>query len=71
MSKDPQASYYDSGGLETIEIIKAKLGPEGFAAYCRGNAIKYLCRLGFKDDPARDAQKAANYAWWLSETLNG
>jgi hypothetical protein len=28
------------GKVECIDAIEAALGPDGFAAYCRGNAIK-------------------------------
>ena len=38
--------HYKTGGIETIDYIRAKLGPQAFADYCRGNAIKYLARIG-------------------------
>lgn len=57
------------GGIETIDFIRAKLGRFGFAAYCRGNAIKYLSRLGEKGNAAEDARKAEWYAARLAETL--
>jgi len=62
MSKDPKANYYDEGGIETIEIIKAKLTPEQFTGYCLGNCIKYLCRFNFKETKnMRDIEKSTNY----------
>lgn len=67
MSKDDKSTYYDVGGIETIDIIKAKLSPEEFRGFLKGNAIKYLCRAGHKGDPARDAEKAQIYAGWLVE----
>lgn len=70
MSKDTKSSYYDAGGIETLDIIKAKLTPEQYQGYLLGNAIKYLCRANFKtSESERDVEKAANYAKWLSETL--
>jgi len=30
VSADPKAVYYDAGGIETIEVIRAKLGPDLF-----------------------------------------
>jgi hypothetical protein len=71
MSRDPSSSYYDAGGIETLDIIKAKLTPEQFKGYLLGNAIKYACRINFKDaeNPGRDAQKASNYATWLAEEI--
>ena len=72
MSKDPKSSYYDVGGIETLDIIKAKLTPEQYQGYLLGNAIKYQCRMMHKspDSPQRDADKAANYSQWLSESLD-
>ena len=66
---DPKSRYYDAGGIETLDIIKAKLTPEEYRGYCKGNAIKYLCRMAFKhDDPTRDIDKVVNYAINLKET---
>lgn len=66
-----QPPHYTAGGIETIDFIRAKLGPEAFASYCRGNAIKYLARLGSKRDAAEDARKAEWYVRRLAETLEG
>lgn len=41
MSKDVKSSYYDAGGIETLDVIKAKLTPEQYQGYLQGNAIKY------------------------------
>ncbi len=51
------------GKVECIDAIEAALGNEGFAAYCRGNAIKYAFRAGKKGDAAQDIAKAA---WYLN-----
>jgi len=73
MSKDKIASYYDAGGIETLDIIKAKLTPEQYQGYLLGCSLKYQCRLMHKfsdeKDRKRDAQKAYNYARWLVETF--
>lgn len=74
MSKDPKSNYYDSGGIEVIEIIKAKLSPEEFRGYLRGNAIKYLSRITHKEKnnplaDSRDAEKAQYYVKWLNESI--
>lgn len=72
MSKDVKSSYYDAGGIETLDVIKAKLTPEQYQGYLLGNAIKYQCRMMHKtpDNPVRDAEKAANYSKWLAEELS-
>jgi len=67
MSKDKSAEYYDAGGIETIDIIKAKLTPEQFTGYLLGNAIKYYCRANWKGSLERDFEKAVNYGQWLKK----
>ncbi len=72
MSRDSNSSYYDVGGIEVIDIIKAKLTEEQYQGYLLGNAIKYQCRMMHKhsgEDIARDAEKASNYSKWLFETF--
>ncbi len=72
MSKDSKASYYDAGGIETLDIIKAKLTPEQYKGYLLGCSLKYQCRLMHKfddKDRIRDAEKAANYSLWLLEAF--
>jgi len=74
MSSDPINSppHFTYGGIETIDFLEAKLGPAGFAAYCRGNAMKYLARLGHKGDKTQavaDARKAEWYSRRLAESL--
>ena len=70
MSKDPKSSYYDAGGIETIEVIKAKLTPDEYQGFLKGNAIKYLLRAGHKGDAQRDIEKASTYTNWLLESFN-
>lgn len=55
-------AHYKVGGIETIDFIQAKLSPEEFAGYCRGNALKYLSRAGHKDAAAQEVGKAI---WYL------
>ncbi len=54
--------HYQTGGIEAIDYIQAKLTPEEFAGYCRGNALKYLSRAGHKDATAQEVGKAI---WYL------
>ena len=51
--------YQSDNGVECIDAIRAALGREGFIAYCRGNAIKYLWRD--KVDNVEDRNKAIWY----------
>jgi hypothetical protein len=56
--------HYQAGGIETIEVIRAKLGPEGFGYYCEGNVLKYLTRWRYKGG-VEDLRKAQVYLDWL------
>jgi len=67
MAHDVKAVYYDVGGIETIDIIKAKLTPDQFQGYCLGNIIKYACRMNYKKQMDRDIEKLGNYIKWLRE----
>lgn len=67
MSRDEKSAYYDHGGIETIDIIKAKLTPEQYKGYLLGTQIRYACRLNWKENPGRDAEKMSHYAKWLTE----
>ena len=53
-------AHYTKGGIETIDFIQAKLSPEEYRGYLRGNLLKYASRMGAKGED--DAGKAAWYA---------
>ena len=53
--------HYQGDGIECIDAIRAALGKEGFIAYCRGNALKYIWRE--KADSVEDRNKAI---WYLT-----
>lgn len=59
--------HYRVGGIEAIQYIEAKLSPEEYQGYLRGNALKYLSRMGYKDDVAEQARKAEWYCRRLAE----
>lgn len=67
MSKDPNSTYYDAGGMEVLDIIKAKLTPQQYQGFLLGNVIKYSCRMNHKGTFNRDSQKCAFYANALSQ----
>lgn len=68
-SVDP--GHYKTEGVEAIDAIRAALGHEGFIAYCRGQVMRYLWRLGKKDDALVEIGKAQVYAQWIKDTLDG
>ena len=60
--------HYKVGGIEVIDFIKAKLTPEEFRGYLKGNVLKYTSRAGYKDDAAKDIGKLVWYASKLQDT---
>lgn len=60
-----QPPHYTQGGVECIDGIDAALGPAGFAAFCTGNAIKYLWRWRHKGG-VEDLRKAR---WYLDRAI--
>ena len=63
-------TYYDVGGIETINIIRAKLTKEQYIGYLLGNIIKYSTRLNYKGHMKVDSTKLADYSRWLEEALH-
>ena len=57
--------HYTDGGIETIDYLEAKLGPDGFRAFCIGNALKYVSRAGKKADLKQDLSKAILLRYFL------
>lgn len=58
--------HYNQSGIECIEAIYAALGPDGFKAYCQGNALKYLWRHQYKGKPIEDLHKAQ---WYINKII--
>jgi len=57
-------NHYTAGGMEVIDILRAKLTPEEFRGFLKGNIVKYTLRAELKGG-AQDYQKASVYAGWL------
>lgn len=55
--------HYTQAGvmLEPIDVIR-------FAPFDLGNAIKYICRAGHKNDELEDYRKAQKYLNWAVES---
>ena len=62
-------AHYTHGGIETIDFIQAKLTPEEFRGYLKGNILKYGSRLGHKENDMQDAGKLAWYTNKLRSVL--
>jgi hypothetical protein len=52
--------HYKIGGIETWDILKAKLSKEELLGFCKGNVIKYISRESSKNG-LEDCQKALWY----------
>lgn len=59
-------AHYTHGDVECIDAIESALGDGGFAAFCRGNAIKYMWRAGLKGDAETDYRKAR---WYIDRLI--
>ena len=70
-SSDPDnhPRHYTQKGIECIEAIEASMDTGGFVCFCKGNAIKYLWRMGLKGDLLEDAKKAQWYINRIVKTL--
>lgn len=63
--------HYQIAPVELIEILQMYLPPEQFQGYLRGNALKYLLRMGHKDEPKKEIDKAYQFSKWLRQAANG
>jgi hypothetical protein len=58
--------HYKTGGIETIDYMKAKLTKEEFTGYLKGNVIKYISRAKYKGKNTEDLKKAE---WYLLKLI--
>lgn len=61
--------HYKVGGFEAIDVIKAKLTPDEYRGYLKGNQLKYLMRANYKDHHDQDIEKSVWYGNRLVEEL--
>lgn len=58
-------SHY-SNGIEVIDFLESKgMGP----GFCRGNAIKYICRAGLKD-PSKEIEDLKKAIFYLEREIH-
>lgn len=58
--------HYCHGGIETIDILKAKMPRPWFLGFLKGNVLKYITRSEFKGSEIEDFKKAA---WYLDRLI--
>ena len=59
-------SHYTPGGIQPIDYMKAKLTPEEYQGFLKGNVIKYIAREKLKNGK-EDIYKAQ---WYLDRLVN-
>lgn len=62
--------HYTVGGYEALDVVKAKLTPEEYRGYCKGNILKYVMRANYKGHHDQDCNKAEFYAKELANALD-
>lgn len=67
-SYESESMHYKEMGIEPWDVVdtwplEQKIG------YYRGNALKYVMRMGNKDDRLKEAKKIRHYADKLIESL--
>ena len=56
---------------QPIETMQANMTHDEFIGFLKGNIIKYVCRLGKKDDIEKETAKIKRYAEWLEQAVKG
>lgn len=64
-------SHYDSTKIQPIEFMQSIFTPQEFEGFLKGNIIKYIQRLGKKDEPLKESAKILRYAQWLHDFYSG
>ena len=59
-------SHYNQGDMECIDGLIGAFGTKEVAPFCKINAMKYIWRLGHKDD---EAQEIGKIKWYLDKYL--
>ena len=64
-------SHYKLDGLniESIDVLRAVLGDEGFREFCLGNILKYGIRCKKKGMYEKDIRKIKRYSEFIISTL--
>ena len=62
--------HYTTGGIETVDVIRAKMSSDRFQGYLMGNVLKYLLRCEYKNKRVEDIKKAQFYLNALVEEMD-
>lgn len=61
-----QPSYYNDSDISCIDAMVSAFGRKEVATFCKINAMKYIWRLGHKDE---EAQEIGKIKWYLDKYL--
>ena len=61
-----QPSYYNDSEISCIDAMVSAFGRKEVATFCKINAMKYIWRLGHKDE---EAQEIGKIKWYLDKYL--
>lgn len=51
---------------ECVKVLKAWMNEDEYRGFLRGNCLKYLCRVGKKDEVVQELNKAK---WYLEKLI--
>jgi hypothetical protein len=61
---DRNQSYYDEGGINTLDFIKDKLTPDEYRGFLKGNVIKYVSRASWKNGGTTEKEDYKKALWY-------
>ena len=61
--------HYNTGSMETINLIREGMSNDEFLGYLKGNVLKYICRYRHKhkENPVKDLMKAR---WYIEKLIS-
>ena len=67
------SDYYREGGLEVLDVMRAKMTDAQLIGFHLGNVIKYALRFNFieKEEAVKDMKKCAHYCNLIIKELEG
>ena len=68
MVNHPQ-HYGGDTPYECIKVLRNWMSEDEYIGFCKGNALKYLCRVGKKDSDLQEYKKVAFYVQKCIEFL--
>ena len=72
--QEKHEEHYDEhyvSAHQPIETMQANMSHDEFIGFLKGNIIKYVCRLGKKDNIEKETAKIKRYAEWLEQAVKG